>query len=296
VTYAAVLPGPVALFQPSGSLTPTAKGSGPSEPAVSSETANRRMSSGMSGPLSDKPDGTTPLAQGTNTYLPAGQLPNKMPISITGVIDTHAFLAWLRESCPCDLTTQLKGEKLMVVPSTPDGFRAAVSALRSIDGKEDVSFHAFRLPEDRCVRLLVKNLGRGRPASVVREELESLNIRVQGFMQLPSDRRYQDATKDRPPTPTSLYQWREVLSVESAISHRTLRLASVGGVVRGTKRPISMHVLPAFGHTQRNYGYVLRCSACGDFRLSGGCSTSREQPQCCSCGRNYTANSRGYNK
>jgi hypothetical protein len=47
-----------------------------------------------------------------------------------------------------------------------------------------VSFHTFTLPEDRCVRLLVKNLGTGMPESVVLEELESLNIRVQEVMQL----------------------------------------------------------------------------------------------------------------
>jgi hypothetical protein len=55
--------------------------------------------------------------------------------------------------------TQIKSEKLMVVPSTPDGFRAAVRALRSLDGREFVSFHTSALPEDRCVRLLVKKLG-----------------------------------------------------------------------------------------------------------------------------------------
>ena len=75
---------------------------------------------------------------------------------------------------------QLKADRLMVVPSTADGFRAAVSALRSLDGKDGVSFHTFTLPEDRCVRLVVKNLGRSMPESVVRDELESLNIRVQG--------------------------------------------------------------------------------------------------------------------
>jgi hypothetical protein len=74
----------------------------------------------------------------------------------------------------------MKGEKVMVVPSTADGFRAAILALRSLDGKEGVNFHKFTLPEDRCVRLLVKNLGKGMPESVVREELESLDIRVQG--------------------------------------------------------------------------------------------------------------------
>jgi hypothetical protein len=83
VTYAAVLAGPVAPFQPSGSLKPTAMGSDQSKPAVSSETDNSSMSSEMSGPLSDKPDGTTQHAQVANTCLPAGHHPNNTPIFIT---------------------------------------------------------------------------------------------------------------------------------------------------------------------------------------------------------------------
>jgi len=63
---------------------------------------------------------------------------------------------------------QLKGETLMVVPSTADGFRAAVSELWSLDGKDGVSFHTLTLPVDRCARLLVKNLGRGMPENFVR--------------------------------------------------------------------------------------------------------------------------------
>jgi len=147
------------------------------------------------------PDGTIASAHVTNTCIPAGERPNKTPIFISGVRDTRDFLAWLRASCPGGLTAQLKAEKLMVVPSTANGFRAAVSALRSLDGGEGVSFHTFTLPEDRCARLLVKNLGRGKPESVVREELESLDIRVQGVTQLSSGRRDQDPAKDRPLTP-----------------------------------------------------------------------------------------------
>jgi len=133
-TYAAVLAGSVAPLQPSGPLKPTAMDSDPSESDVSSETVNRRMSSDMSGPLSDKPDGTTPNAQVTNTCLSAGERPSMTPIFISGARDTRAFLVWLRGSCPGGLTAQLKAEKLMVVASTANGFRAAVSALRSIDG------------------------------------------------------------------------------------------------------------------------------------------------------------------
>jgi hypothetical protein len=86
-TYAAVLAGPIAPLQPSGSLN------------------NRRMSD-MSGPLSGKPDGTNPHAQVANTCLPAGQRPNKTPIFISGVGDVHSFLAWLRATCPGGLTAQ----------------------------------------------------------------------------------------------------------------------------------------------------------------------------------------------
>lgn len=58
----------------------------------------------------------------------------------------------------------------MVVPSNANGLRAAVSALRSLDGREGVTLHTS-LPEDHCLRLLVKNLGKEMPGSVVRENL-----------------------------------------------------------------------------------------------------------------------------
>ena len=77
---------------------------------------------------------------------------------------------------------------------------------------EGVSFHTFTLPEDRFALLLVKNLGHGMPESDVREELGNLGIHVEGVTQLRSGRREQDPTKDRPPTPTSMFQWREGLS------------------------------------------------------------------------------------
>ena len=58
-TYAAVLAGSAAPIHPSGTLKPTAMDSDPSESAVSTETATRRMSYDMSGPLSGTPAGTT---------------------------------------------------------------------------------------------------------------------------------------------------------------------------------------------------------------------------------------------
>jgi len=181
----------------------------------------------------------------------------------------------------------------MVVPSTADGFRAVVSALRPLDRKDGVSFHTFTLPEDRCERLLVNNLCRGMPESVVREELESLNICVQGITQLRSGRRDPDTAKNRPTTPhfiVSVARGPEVSKVRSLTELCGLRVSVESYLA--PKVPLQCKRCQRFGHTQLNCGYAPRCVACVGSHLSGGCSTTRDQPVCCG-GRNHTANYRG---
>ena len=97
--------------QPIGLLKPTAVDSDPSESGVPSETTNRCMSSDMSGPLSDKSDGTTANAQVANACLPVGERPNKTHIFISGFGDARSFLAWLQASYSAGLTAQIKSEK-----------------------------------------------------------------------------------------------------------------------------------------------------------------------------------------
>jgi len=159
----------VAPYQPSGPLKPTALHSDLSEPGVSKETTNRRTTSDMSGPLSGMPDGTNKKPKWLYACLAAGERPNKKPTFISCVSDTRSFLAWLQASFHSGLMAQIKGENIMVVPSTADGFSAAVSTLRSFDEKDGVSFHTFTLQTYCCARLLVKNLGRGMPERVIRE-------------------------------------------------------------------------------------------------------------------------------
>jgi hypothetical protein len=95
----------------------------------------------------------------------------------------------------------MKGETLMLVPETADCFRAPIGALRSLGEDNGVSFHSFTLPEDRCVRLLLKNSGKHMPEAEIKEDVEVLHIRVQAVMQLRSKRLGQDPERDRPLTP-----------------------------------------------------------------------------------------------
>jgi hypothetical protein len=89
----------------------------------------------------------------------------------------------------------------MLVPETADGFRATIGALPSLGEGEGVSFHTFPLAEDRCVRQLLKILGKCRPLAENKEEIEALHINAQAVMQVRSKRRDQDPEKDRPLTP-----------------------------------------------------------------------------------------------
>ena len=201
LAYASVAAGVASQQQPSGPHNSTAKGSVPNKPAASSETATRRMSLvDVLGPLCGMPDGATPNAQVViNTSALEGERQNKNPIYVTEITDTRDFLTWLRASSQSGLSAQMKGEKLMLVPCTAEGFRAIVSVLRSLDWSKGVGFHTFSLTEEHCVRLLIKKLGRHMPEDVVREELENLGIRVQGVLQLWSGRRDQ-AAETRPLT------------------------------------------------------------------------------------------------
>ena len=66
---------------------------------------------------------------------------------------------------------------------------------------------------------------------------------------------------------------------------------SVGSYV-ALKDPMQCKRCQRFGHTQRNGGYAPRCVACVGSHQSGGCSTPREQPQCCGFGGKHRANYR----
>jgi hypothetical protein len=123
---------------------------------------------------------------------------------VSGVRKTRKFLKWIRAKSASKLLEQLKEEILMLVPRTADGFRATIGALRSLEESNKVSFHTFSLPEDRCVRLLLKILGKRMPEDEIKDVLEALHINVQVVMHLRSKRRDQVPQKDRSLTPHSI--------------------------------------------------------------------------------------------
>jgi hypothetical protein len=115
----------------------------------------------------------------------------------------------------------------MLLPMNADGFRVTFGSLRSLGEKKGVNFHTYSLPMDRCVRLLLKKLGKRMPEAEIKEELKALRISVQAVVQLRSNRRDQDPEKNRPLTPhfiVSVARGPEVAKVRSLAELRGLRL------------------------------------------------------------------------
>jgi hypothetical protein len=142
------------------------------------------------------------------------------------VRNTRKFLEWIRAKSASKLLAQMKREILMLVPETADGFRATIGALRSLGEGKGESFHTFSLPEDRRVRLLLKNLGK-RMSEAEIKELEALHINAQAVMHLRSKRRGQGPEKDRPLTPhfmVSVARGRDVAKVRSVTDLCGLRV------------------------------------------------------------------------
>lgn len=64
-------------------------------------------------------------------------------------------------------------------------------------------------------------------------------------------------------------------------------------VYTAQKGPMQCKSCQCFSHTQRYCSYTPHSVACHETHLSGECSTSQQQLQCCSCGRNHTVNYQG---
>ena len=128
------------------------------------------------------------------------------------------------------------------------------------------------------MRLLLKNLGRGMPESVVREGLELLDICFQGVTQLRSGRRDHDPTKDCPPAPISFSQWREAGGCGLRVS---------GDSYVAAKDPLQCKLCQPLRHPQRNYGNTPRCVACGGSQSSGGALPRRDNHSDVAAGKQH---------
>jgi hypothetical protein len=61
---------------------------------------------------------------------PAGERRKKTLVFVSGVRNPRKFLECIRAKSASKLLAQMKGEILLLMPETADGFRATIGALR----------------------------------------------------------------------------------------------------------------------------------------------------------------------
>ena len=172
----------------------------------------------------------------------------------------------------------------MVVPSTADGFRAVVSALRSLDGK-DGEFSHLHAPRGPMCATPGKEPRqgyageRGQGGAGIPEHLCSGSHAAAIWT---SRIRPLQGPFSHPHFIVSVARGPEVSKVRSITELCGLRVSVESYLA--PKGPLQCRRCQRFGHTQRNCGYAPRCVACGGSHLSSGCSTPRDQPACCGCG------------
>jgi hypothetical protein len=108
------------------------------------------------------------------------------------------------------------------------------------------------------------------PESVLREELETLGIHVQGVLQLRSGRRDQVVARDRPLTPHF------IVSVALGAETQLVRFLTELCILRvsvesyvAPKAPLQCKRSQRFSHRQRNCGYPPRCFLCEEAPFLG---------------------------
>ena len=96
-----------------------------------------------------------------NTNLPAGERINKTP-NFYFRDQRHQGISGLdATNLPQPTICPAAGRNVGCRSGHSRRFRVAVSGLRSLDGENGVNFHTYSLPEDRCVRLLIKTSAEG---------------------------------------------------------------------------------------------------------------------------------------
>jgi hypothetical protein len=209
---------------------------------------------------------------------------NKSPVYVSEMRNRLEVLEWIGTKSGSRIVAQMRGEYIMLELVTADGFRATIGALKSLDEGEGVSFHTFPLPEDRCLRLLLKNLGKLMHEHEISEELEATSIQVQAVMRFRWRRRYQDSEKDRLLAPhfiVSVPRGPNVDKVRSLTEICGLRIKVE--TYNDPKDSLQWKCCQRFfGQTQRN------CIQGRGMRRRS--PIQNHQLKCCSCGGNHTAN------
>lgn len=209
---------------------------------------------------------------------------NIPPIFINGVENFEALVKFLeRLAGPKTFTIKSTINGVKVFPETIDTYRKVNAGLRA----EGADFHTFQLPQDRCPRIVLKNLHHGTPVSIIKEELQEMGYEATNIVNALS--------RFKKPLPMFFVDITKETFREEIFKIEYLYYSKVKIEEPRKKRMIPQCLrCQQYGHTKSYCNHHPRCVRCGEFHETASCTKSRATPpKCANCDGVHPANYKG---
>jgi hypothetical protein len=191
--------------------------------------------------------------------VPPGERRNKTPVYVSGVKEMRKFLDWVRAKSG-KLAVQMGGEYLMLVPETAGGFRATISALRSL-GEVTREFSHLFTPRVPMRAPIVEKSGQDHARNLHQVGAGGTAHSSSGRCATP----IAATGPGRRERPSPHYN----VSVARGPDVAKVRFLTELCCLRIKVETYKCKRCQRFGYTQRNSGYALRCEVCIDTHSSG---------------------------
>lgn len=208
---------------------------------------------------------------------------NPPPIFLNGVENYSALVEFLQSVCGETFKLKSTTKNICIYPDTPTAYRQLVSTLRT----QGADFHTFQLTEDKCPRVVIKNLHYSTPKSVIVEGLKTYGYEATNVTNVIS--RY------KKPLPMFFVDITKQTYNEKIFDIKGLFYTQVIIEEPRKKRMIPQCIrCQQYGHTKTYCNHTPRCVRCGQTHESTLCPKSRETPpKCANCLGEHPANYRG---
>lgn len=208
---------------------------------------------------------------------------NPPPIFLNGVENYTELVEFLQSVCGQTFKLKSTTKNICIYPDTPASYRQIVSSLRT----KGADFHTFQLPQDRCPRVVIKNLHHSTPKSVIVEGFKTHGYEAVNVTNVIS--------RFKQPLPMFFVDISKQTFNENIFNIKALFYTLVTVEEPRKKRMIPQcNRCQQYGHTKTYCNHTPRCVRCGQKHESTSCQKTRETPaKCANCEGDHPANYRG---
>lgn len=206
------------------------------------------------------------------------------PIHLNDVQDYTALVSFLHnEGGPNSFRLKTTTRGVSVYPENADVYRRFVTSLR----RGGADFHTYQLLEDKCPRVVIKNLHYATPVATIKQELANYGYEATNVSNVIS--------RFKTPLPMFFVDVSKATFNEKIFDIDSLYYTRVKIEEPRKKRMIPQCVrCQQYGHTKTYCNHPPKCVRCGLGHESKTCTKTRETAAtCANCDGAHPANYRG---